>query len=150
MVYKVDANNVQTIGLEDSAVAYQLAGLRSHIARYFRNNYHQEFLTLSTDEAPEILNRLNEILKKQNLDFPYQALEVSDFATDNIRWSYVFYTNGLVVGVKKSLTDGQINLGFKLVEGVDTPKELAKYDFIRQRSSLAGIIREASEKIIRK
>lgn len=143
MAYKVDIKNVSTIGLESSPVAEKLAGLRAHEARYFRNKYHYEFVTIPADENPEILNRIQEILKERDMKFPYKALEVSDFAIDNIRFSYVFYENGLEVNVMYSLDqENKRAVGFKLTEGIDTPEEFeGKFKFARQRSSLAGIIR---------
>jgi len=145
MVYKVDIKNISTVGLESSPVAEKLAGVRAHEARYFRNHYQQEFVTMPADESPEVLNRIKEILKEKNLDFPYKALEVSDFVVNNTRWSYVFYENGLVINVLYDLDNNDNRIvQFKLCEGTDTPKELiGKFKFMRQRSSLAGIIRSS-------
>jgi len=103
MADKVDFRNVAITGLEESPVADKLAGLRAHEARYFRTHFGYEFLVMPADENPEILNRIEEILKERNLIFPYKALEVSDFVVDNTRWSYVFYETGLVVNVMYSL-----------------------------------------------
>jgi hypothetical protein len=90
MTYKVNFENVETVGLEDSPVAKQLAELRASEARYFWNKYQSEFVTMSADENPEIINRIEAILKKHNLELPYNALAVSDFAVNNVRCSYIF------------------------------------------------------------
>lgn len=149
MPYKVNTMKVETTGLEESPVADKLAGLRAHEARYFRNKYHYEFVTMPADENPEILNRIEEILKERDMNFPYKALEVSDFVVENTRWSYVFYDNGLAVNVLYSLDpEGKRAVGFKLSEGMDIPTEFeGKFKFVRQRSSLAGIIRGTYFKI---
>ena len=95
MPYKVDFENIETTGLEESPVAKDLAKLRANEARYFWNKYQHELVTMPADEVPEILNRVQTILKERNLDLPYKALEVSDFAANNVRWSQVYYDNGL-------------------------------------------------------
>jgi len=151
MAYKVDFKDVVITGLEESPVADKLAGLRAHEARYFRTHFNQDFVVLPADENPEILNRIQEILKERDIVLPYKALEVSDFVVERnrTRWSYVFYENGLVVNVLYSLDpDGKRAVGFKLCEGIDAPKEFnGKFKFVRQRSSLAGIIRGSYFKI---
>lgn len=143
-MYKVDFKKVDTIGFESSPMAAKLAGMRAHEARYFRNNYQTEFVTMAVDENPEIINRIKAILAGQDLDLPYTALEVSDFVVNNIRWSYVFYDNGLVISIEYSLNPaGKREIGLKLVEDAQTPEEFnGRFQFVRIRSSLAGIIRE--------
>lgn len=143
MAYKVDFKKVSTIGLESSPVADKLAGLRANEARYFRNKYRHEFVTMPADENPEILNRIETILKERDMELPYKPLEVSDFVVENTRWSHVFYENGLEVNILYSLDpNGKRAVGFKLTEGMDVPEEFeGKFKFVRQRSSLAGIIR---------
>jgi len=149
MAYKVDFKDVATTGLEDSPVADKLAGLRAHEARYFRTHFNQDFVVMPADENPEILNRIREILKERDMIFPYKALEVSDFVVNDVRWSYVFYENGLVVNILYSeAPDGKRAVGFKLCEGIEVPTEFTgKFKFVRQRSSLAGIIRGSYFKI---
>lgn len=144
MAYKVNFKQVEVNGFESSAFAQRLAGIRAHEARYFRNNYHVEFVTMAVDENPEIFNRIKAILIGQGLDLPYKAIEVSDFGVNNIRWSYVFYDNGLVISIQYSMNpEGKREIGLKLVEDAETPEELAdRFKFVRIRSSLAGIIRE--------
>ncbi|WP_338216731.1 phage tail protein [Companilactobacillus muriivasis] len=149
MAYKVNFKRVETIGLESSPVAENLAGLRANEARYFNNKYQHEFVTIPADENPKILNRIEEILKERDMVFPYKALEVSDFVVEDTRWSYVFYDNGLVVNILYSLdSTGKRAVGFKLAEGIEVPEEFnGKFKFARQRSSLAGIIRGSYFKI---
>lgn len=143
MAYKVNFTNVETTGLESSPVAEKLAGLRANEARYFWNKYQYEFVTMPAGENPEILNRIKTILKERDLEFPYKALEVSDFVVKNVRWSYVFYENGLVVNIMYSLDkNGKHAVGFKLTDGMEVPPEfVGKFRFVRQKSSLAGTIR---------
>lgn len=143
MANTVDFKNVTTTGLEESPVAEKLAGLRANEARYFWNKYKQEFVTMPADENPEILNRIKTILKERDLEFPYKALEVSDFVVNNVRWSYVFYDNGLAVNILYSLDkNGKHAVGFKLSDGIEIPQEfVGKFRFVRQKSKLAGTIR---------
>ncbi|GEO77923.1 hypothetical protein FD29_GL000647 [Companilactobacillus mindensis DSM 14500] len=145
MAYKVNFKQVELTGFESSPFAERLAGLRAHEARYFRNNYRVDFVTMAVDENPEIINRIKAILSGQGLDLPYQALEVSDFVVNNIRWSYVFYDNGLVISIEYSINPaGKREIGVKMVEDAGTPVEFEdRCKFVRQRSNLAGIIRES-------
>ena len=143
MAYKVDFKNVATTGLESSPVAEKLAGLRANEARYFWNKYKHEFVTMPADQSPEILNRIKTILQERDMVFPYKPLEVSDFVVNGVRWSHVFYENGLEVNVLYSLDRfGKHAVGFKLTDGMEIPSEfVGKFRFVRQKSSLAGTIR---------
>lgn len=145
MAYKVDFENVSTIGLETSPVADVLAGLRANEAQYFWNKYQQEFITMPASESPEILNRVKAILGERKFDFPYTPLEVSDFVVNNIRYSYVFYDNGLTVNVLYSLDkNGRHIVVFKLADGIEIPDEfVGKYRFVPKKSELAGTSRDA-------
>ncbi|MCV3763607.1 phage tail protein [Companilactobacillus farciminis] len=145
MPYKVDFENIETTGLEESPVAKGLANLRANEARYFWNKYQHELVTMPADDVPEILNRIQTILKERDLDLPYKALEVSDFAANNVRWSQVYYDNGLEVSVIYSLDkNGRHSVSFKLVHGIDVPVELdKKFKFVHQRSQTADKIRSA-------
>lgn len=145
MSYKVDFRDVSNKGLETSPVSEQLAGLRADEAQYFWNKYKQEFITMQADEHPEILNRIEMILKERNIEFSYKPIEVSDFAVNGIRWSYVFYENGLSVSILYSLNkNGKREVDLKLASGMDIPKELiGKFRFITKESKLAGMIRES-------
>lgn len=149
MAYKVDFKNVETTGLESSPVKETLAGLRANEARYFWNKYKHEFKTISAEQSPEILNRIETILKERDMVFSYKPLEVTDFVVDNTRWSYVFYENGLVVNVLYSLDkDGKRAVGFKLADKIEIPKEFdGKFKFAKQKSKLAGTIRGSYFKI---
>lgn len=143
MAYKVDFKNVATTGLESSPVAEKLAGLRANEARYFWNKYKHEFVTMPADQSPEILNRIKTILQERDMVFPYKPLEVSDFVVNGVRWSHVFYENGLEVNVLYSLDKfGKHAVGFKLTDGMEIPSEfVGKFRFVRQKSNLAGTIR---------
>lgn len=143
MTYKVDFKEVSTIGLESSPVAEAFAGLRANEARYFWNKYKHEFITTPAAEAPEILKRIETILKERDMVFPYKPLEVNELEVEGTKWSFVFYENGLEVNVLYGLEPGSKRaVGFKLTDGMEIPKEFeGKFKFARQKSKLAGTIR---------
>ncbi len=143
MSYIVDFENVSTVGLESSAVAKALAGLRANEARYFMNKYKHEFTVVSAGESKETLDYVNRILKEErNIEFAAKPLETSRFQVDKIKWAYVFYEDGLEVNIMYSVDDPKKRaVGFKLSEGMEVPKELGKFKFARQKSKLAGTIR---------
>ena len=144
MSYIVDFENVSTVGLESSPVAKALAGLRANEARYFMNKYNQVFVTVPAAESREVLEYVERILKNEReIVFAAKPLETAQFQVENIKWTYVFYENGLAVNVLYNLDDPKKRaVGFKLSEGMEVPKELAdKFKFARQKSKLAGTIR---------
>lgn len=144
MSYIVDFKNVSTVGLESSAVAEALAGLRANEARYFMNKYNHEFTVFPVSESQETLDYVNRILKNErNIEFSAKPLETSRFQVDNIKFAYVFYEDGLVLNVMYTVDDAKKRaVGFKLSEGMEIPKELVeKFKFARQKSKLAGTIR---------
>ncbi|MBE7105273.1 phage tail protein [Bacillus cereus] len=140
----VDFKNVITAGLESSPVAEALAGLRAHEARYFMNKYKHEFMVVPASESEETLDYVNRILKEErDIEFAAKPLETSCFQVENIKFSYVFYEDGLAVNVMYTLDNPKKRaVGFKLSEGMEVPKELEeKFKFARQKSKLAGTIR---------
>jgi hypothetical protein len=144
MSYTVDFNHVSTVGLESSPVAEALAGLRANEARYFMNKYKHELTVVPAAESQETLEYVNRILKEErNIEFLAKPLETAQFQVENIKWTYVFYQDGLVVNVLYNLDDPKKRaVGFKLSEGMEVPKELEdKFKFARQKSKLAGTIR---------
>ncbi len=143
MAYVVDYNQVSTVGLESSPVAAALAGLRANEARYFMNKYQHEFTVVPASESQETLDYVNRILKEErNIAFVAKPLETSRFQVENIKWTYVFYEDGLEVNVLYTIDDPKKRaVGFKLSEGMEIPKELGKFKFARQKSKLAGTIR---------
>ena len=144
MKYIVDFNNVSTVGLESSPVAEALAGLRANEARYFMNKYKHEFTVIPADESSESLDYVNRILKiERDIEFAAKPLETSHFQVENIRWTYVFYEDGLSVNILYTVDDPKKRaVGFKLSEGMEVPKELnGRFKFARQKSKLAGTIR---------
>lgn len=143
--YIVDFKNVSTVGLESSPIAEALAGLRANEARYFMNKYKHEFTVVPASESQETLDYVNRILKEErNLEFAAKPLETSSFQVENIKWTHIFYEDGLGVNVLYTV-DGpkpKRAVGFKLSEGMEVPKELeGKFKFARQKSKLAGTIR---------
>jgi hypothetical protein len=144
MSYIVDFQNVSTIGLDSSPVAPALAGLRANEARYFVNKYNHQFVTVPASESQSVLEYVNKILKEERgIVFASKPLETSQFQVENIRWTYVFYEDGLNVNVLYTLDgDKKRAVGFKLSDGMEIPSELAsKFKFARQKSKLAGTIR---------
>ncbi|MHA7965039.1 phage tail protein [Paenibacillus sp. CAU 1782] len=144
MSYAVDFKQVSTVGLEASPVQEALAGLRANEARYFMNKYKHEFIVTPAAESTETLEYVNRILKEERgIQFAAKPLETSSFQVENIRWTYVFYEDGLSVNVLYTLDDSKKRaVGFKLSEGMDVPPELeGKFKFARQKSKLAGTIR---------
>ncbi len=144
MSYKVDYINVSTIGLESSPVAKALAGLRANEARYFMNKYRHEFTVIPASASQEAIDYVNQILKKErDIEFAAKPLETSCFQVENIKWTCVFYEDGLEVNVLYTVDNPKKRaVGFKLSDGMEVPKELAdKFKFARQKSKLAGTIR---------
>ena len=144
MSYIVDFINVSTIGLETSPVAPALAGLRANEARYFSNKYGHSFVTQPASESSDVVKYVQKVLKDdRNIVFAAKPLEVSDFEVEGVRWTYVFYEDGLAVNVLYSIAEGgKRAVGFKLSDGMEIPEELStKFKFVRQKSKLAGTIR---------
>ncbi|CUB20742.1 phage tail protein [Bacillus safensis] len=150
MAYIVDFKHVSTIGLESSPVAEALAGLRANEARYFMNKYKHEFTVLPASDSQETLDYVNRVLKEEReLEFAAKPLETASFQVENIKWTYVFYEDGLAINVLYTVDDPKKRaVGFKLSEGMEVPKELeGKFKFARQKSKLAGTIRGSFFKI---
>jgi hypothetical protein len=143
MSYTVDFKNVSTIGLESSPAAEALAGLRANDARYFKTKYKHDFTVVPASESPETLDYVNRILKERDIEFAAKPLETSQFQVENIKWTYVFYEDGLSVNVMYTVDDPKKRaVGFKLSEGMEVPRELEeKFKFAKRKSKLAGIIR---------
>jgi hypothetical protein len=144
MIYRVDFDHVSTAGLESSPVAKALAGLRANEARYFMNKYGHAFTVVPAEESQATIKYVNDILKKErNITFSARPLETSQFQVENIKWSYVFFEDGLEVNVLYTLDDPKKRaVGFKLSEGMEVPVELeGRFKFARQKSKLAGTIR---------
>ena len=143
MPYTVDFQDVSTVGLESSPVVDALAGLRANEARYFKNKYDHVFTVVPAEEAPEIVDYVNRVLKERDLVIQSRPLEVTSFEVEGTRWTYVFYESGLSINVLYGLEQGSKRaVGFKLSQGMEVPEELAaNFKFARQKSKLAGEIR---------
>lgn len=138
MGYKVDFKNVEEVGLETSPVAPALAGLRANEARYFWNKFKHEFVIEPASEHPDIIAYVNEVLSERDLEIQATPLEVSQFEVEGVKWTYVFYEDGLSINVLYTLDP----------DGMAIPAELAeKFKFARQKSKLAGTIRGTFFKI---
>lgn len=142
---RVDFVTVSTEGLESSPVAAQLAGLRANEARYFKNKFDHDFVVVPAAEGAPQLAYVNRILAdERGLTLSATPLEVSEFVVEGVRWTYVFYQDGLALNVLYALeAGGKRAVGFKLSDGMEIPAELAAagFKFARQRSKLAGTIR---------
>ncbi len=139
----VDFVNVSTAGLESSPVAEALAGLRANEARYFMNKYKHAFTVVPASESQDVVDYVNRILKEERgIELSAKPLETSQFQVDHIKWTHVFYEDGLGLNVLYTIDDPKKRaVGFKLSEGMDVPKELEKFKWARQKSKLAGTIR---------
>ena len=144
MPYTVDFNSVSTVGLETSPIAAALAGLRANEARYFKNKYDHVFTVESANDTQETIDWVHRILSEErDIVISSRPLEATAFQVENIRWTYVFYENGLSINVLYTVdAGGKRAVGFKLSDGMEIPEELAsKFKFARQKSKLAGTIR---------
>jgi len=142
MSHTVDFVNVSTTGLESSPVAAALAGLRANEARYFKNKYDHVFTVEPAAKATKAIEWVHSILKDgRDIVIVSPPLEATAFQVENIRWTYVFYENGLSINVLYTLDGSKRAVGFKLSEGMEVPPELGSFRFSRQRSKLAGTIR---------
>jgi hypothetical protein len=139
----VDFVTVTTEGVETSPVAAALAGLRANESRYFKNKYDHDFTVTAASETPALLDYVNRIFKdERNIVLSAKPLETSTFQVENIRFTYVFYEDGLAINVMYTLDDGgKRAVGLKLSDGMEVPAELEKFKFARQKSKLAGTIR---------
>lgn len=142
MSYEVDFVNVSTVGLESSPVAVALAGLRAHEARFFKNKYDHVFTVEPAADAMDAIDWVHRILKEErDIVIASRPLEATTLRVENIRWTYVFYEDGLSINVLWSLDEPKHRVGFKLSEGMGVPAELAAFKFARQKSKVAGTIR---------
>src|SRR6185437_12432394 len=86
MPYTVDFHSVSTVGLESSAVADALAGLRANEARYFKNKYDHVFTVQPADEAQGTIDWVHRILKEErDIVIASRPLEATAFQVENIR-----------------------------------------------------------------
>jgi hypothetical protein len=142
--YAVDFNEVSTVGLESSPVAAELAGLRAHEARYFKNKYDHVFTVEPASKAKKTIGWVHRILEEErDIVISSPPLEATAFEVEGIRWAYVFYESGLAINVMYPIDDPKKRaVGFKLSVGMDVPTELdSKFKFATQKSKLAGTIR---------
>ncbi|MEJ2252745.1 MAG: phage tail protein [Candidatus Lokiarchaeota archaeon] len=87
---------------------------------------------------------VSKILKEERgIEFATKPLETSSFHVENIKWTYIFYEDGLEVNVMYTIDNPKKRaVGFKLSEGMEVPKELeGKFKFAKRKSKLAGTIR---------
>lgn len=108
------------------------------------NKYKHEFSVTAASESRDTLEYVTRILKEErNLEISAKPLETSSFQVENIKWTFVFYENGLEINVLYTIDDPKKRAaGIKLSDGMDVPRELeGKFKFARQKSKLAGTIR---------
>ncbi|MDQ1442168.1 MAG: hypothetical protein QOG97_2396 [Acidimicrobiaceae bacterium] len=143
MSYAVDFVNVSTVGLESSPVAAALAGLRANEARYFKNKYDHVFTVDPAADAQKAIDLVQRVLNdERDIVIASPPLEATTYQDEDIRWTYVFYENGLSINVLYQLDEPKKRaVGFKLSEGMEIPAELGSFKFARQKSKLAGTLR---------
>ena len=143
MAKPIDFVNVSIAGLESSPYAEALAGLRANEARYFKNKYDHDFVTLPADKAKNLVAKVAKVLLERDLVIESTPLEATEFIVEGIRFTYVFYQSGLAINLMYTLEDAKKRaVGFKLSFGMPVPTELeGKFKFARQKSKLAGEIR---------
>src|ERR1039458_1260240 len=106
MTYTVDFDTVSTVGLESSAVAVALAGLRANEARYFKNKYEHVFTVEPASNAQTTIDWVHRILKEErDIVISSRPLEATAFEVENIRMAYVFYESGLSINVMYTVGD---------------------------------------------
>jgi hypothetical protein len=117
--------------------------LRANEARYFKNKYDHVFMVEPAAEATQAIEWVHRILKEERgIVIAARPLETTTLHVDNIRWTYVFYEDGLAINVLYSLDESKKRaVGFKLADGMEIPAELAAFKFARQKSKLTGTIR---------
>jgi hypothetical protein len=143
MSYEVDFVDVSTVGLESSPVAGALAGLRANEARYFKNKYDHVFTVRPAADAQADIDWVHRILEEERgIVIAARPLEATTIHVDDIRWTYVFYEDGLSINVLYPQDNPKKRaVGFKLSDGMEVPAELSSFKFARQKSKLAGTIR---------
>src|ERR1700680_2869846 len=100
MPYTVNFKTVSTVGVESSPVAAALAGLRANEARYFKNKHDHVFTVEPAAKATRAIDWVHRILKEErDIVVASPPLEATSFQVENIRWTYVFYDNGLSINV---------------------------------------------------
>ena len=131
MSYEVDFVDVSTVGLESSPIADALAGLRANEARYFKNKYDHVFTVEPAAKAKDAVALVARILKEErDIVIAARPLEATTIEVENIRWTYVFYEDGLSINVLYPLDDpAKRAVGFKLSEGMEIPEELGGFKF---------------------
>ena len=109
MSYVVDFINVSPVGLESSPVADALAGLRANEARYFKNKYDHDFTVTPASGAAETIDWVSGILKdERDIVIAARPLEATTIEVENIRWTYVFYEDGLSIDVLDRMVNGAV------------------------------------------
>ncbi|MCL2467324.1 MAG: phage tail protein [Micrococcales bacterium] len=139
----VDFHEVSVEGLQSSPVAQALAGMRANEARYFHNKYDHDFTVVPAAESLDAVAYVSRILREERgIEIGAEPLQTSQFQVAGIKFTYVFYADGLAINVMYTVDDaGKRAVGFKLSDGMDIPAELSAFKFARQRSKLAGTIR---------
>jgi hypothetical protein len=94
-------------------------------------------------DATDAVDWVQRILREErDIVIAARPLEATTVHVENIRWTYVFYEDGLAINVLYTLDDPKRRaVGFKLSEGMEVPAELGGFKFARQKSKLAGTIR---------
>ena len=86
----------------------------------------------STDRVDYVAHILE---NRRDLVIAAKPLETAEVEVDGIRWTHVFYEDGLAINVLYTLADaGKRAVGFKLSDGMDVPAEARRSPSSRARS----------------
>jgi hypothetical protein len=126
--YEVDFVDVSTVGLESSPVAAALAGLRANEARYFKTKYDHVFTVEPAADAKDAVDWVHRILEEErDIVIAARPLEATTIEVEDIKWTYVFYEDGLSINVLWPLDNPKKRaVGFKLSEGMEVPPSSAR------------------------
>ncbi len=81
-------------------------GCAPNEARYFKNKYDHVFVVEPAADAKEEIDYVARILKdERDIVIESRPLEATSFTVDGVRWTYVFYENGLSINVLYTLEE---------------------------------------------
>ena len=144
MSYEVDFVDVSTVGLESSPVADALAGLRAS-----RPTTSRTSTTTSSPWRPppgQGRRRPGGHPEGGRTSSSPHGRWRPDIEVENIRWTYVFYEDGLSINVLYPSDPASGPSASSSPRAWD-PEELGEFKFARQKSKLAGTIRGSYFKI---
>ena len=129
-------------GLESSPVVDALAGLRANEARVLQEQSTTTSSRSSGQKMPRMRSTTwrNILKSERDLVIESEPLEATQFTVDGIRWTHVFYEDGLSINVLYTFEDGGKGQLIKLSDGRFPPNS-HRSSGLHARSPLAGTIR---------